>query len=156
MGKGIAGNQRGTALVTFTLLLTALLGFAALGIEVGTWYVMRAELSKAVDAAALAGAANIASPNLNLVTLAQDFGDANFAPGYLGTAGTGSAATTAGSAQSRAVPPTTTDHLRHAPRFCPHTGGNLTGSAASPLLPRVQRTSGRGPAHRGGPPVRCP
>jgi Flp pilus assembly protein TadG len=92
MGKGTAGNQRGTVLVTFTLLLTALLGFVALGIEVGTWYVMRAELSKAVDAAALAGAANIASPNLNLVTLAQDFGDANFAPGYLGTASTGTAA----------------------------------------------------------------
>ena len=85
MGKGIAGNQRGTVLVTFALLLTALLGFVALGIEVGTWYLMRAELSKAVDAAALAGAANIASPNVNLAALAQDFGDANFAPGYLGT-----------------------------------------------------------------------
>ena len=85
MEKGIAGNQRGTVLVTFTLLLMVLLGFVALAIEVGDWYVTRAELSKAVDAAALAGATNIASPNLNLVALAQDFGDANFAPGYIGT-----------------------------------------------------------------------
>ncbi len=92
MRKGIAGNQRGTTLLTFTLLLTALLGFVALAIEVGTWYIMRAELSKAVDAAALAGAANIASPNLNLVALAQDLGDANFAPGYLGTPASGSGA----------------------------------------------------------------
>jgi Flp pilus assembly protein TadG len=92
MRKGIAGNQRGTTLLTFTLLLTALLGFVALAIEVGSWYVTRAELSKAVDAAALAGAANIASPNLNLITLSQDFGDANFAPGYLGTVASGSGA----------------------------------------------------------------
>ncbi len=92
MKRRTAGNQRGTAIVSFTLLLTALMGFVALGIEVGTWYVMRAELSKAVDAAALAGAANIASPNLNLAALAQDFGDANFAPGYLGTAGSGAGA----------------------------------------------------------------
>jgi hypothetical protein len=53
---------------------------------------MRAELSKAVDAAALAGGANIASPKLNLVALAQDFGDANFAPGYLGSAASGAGA----------------------------------------------------------------
>ena len=92
MEKGIAGNQRGTVLVTFALLLMALLGFVALAIEVGDWYVTRAELSKAVDAAALAGATNIASPNLNLVALAQDFGDANFAPGYMGTVASGSGA----------------------------------------------------------------
>ena len=61
--------------------------------------------------------------------------------------GTGSAAITAGSAHSSAVPDATTDHLRHAPR--------LTGSAASPLLPRNQ-SRGCGPAHRSGPPVRCP
>ncbi len=85
MRKGTAG----TTIVSFALLLTALMGFVALGMEVGTWYLMRVELSKAVDAAALAGAANIASPNVNLAALAQDFGDQNFATGYLGTEGSG-------------------------------------------------------------------
>ncbi len=88
MRKGTAG----TTLVAFTLLLTTLMAFVALGIEVGTWYLMRAELSKAVDAGALAGAANIASPNLDLAVLVRDFGDENFSTGYLGTANSGSGA----------------------------------------------------------------
>src|ERR1035438_724140 len=72
------------------------------------------------------------------------------ATALIGEADTGSAAITAGSAHTRAVPATTTDHLRHAPRLCPrklrpHPDGNLTGSAVSPLLPRNQSTSGRGP-----------
>jgi Flp pilus assembly protein TadG len=92
MRKGILLDRKGTVLVSFTVLLTALAGFIALGIEMGTWYVTRAELSKAVDAAALAGAANIASPNLNITQLAQDFGDSNFAPGFIGTAGSGNGA----------------------------------------------------------------
>ena len=71
-------------------------------------------------------------------------------------AGTGSAAITAGKAHSSAVPPATIDHLRQAPRLGPRTDGSLTGSAASPLLPRNQSTSGTRPAHPCGPPVRCP
>ena len=85
-------DTAGTTIVSFTLLLAALMGFVALGVEVGTWYLMRVELSKAVDAAALAGAANIASPNVNLAALAQDFGDQNFATGYLGTESSGAGA----------------------------------------------------------------
>ncbi len=87
--KNIINNQKGAILVIFALSLIVLMGFAALGTEVGRWYLTRAELSKAVDAAALAGAANISNPNIDVPTLAQDFGMENFQPGYLGTPGTG-------------------------------------------------------------------
>jgi uncharacterized protein YegL len=89
MGGLAAADRKGTVLVSLAVMLVLLMGFIALGIEAGTWYVLRAELSKAVDAAALAGAANIASPNLNLTALAQDFGNENFGAGYLGTPATG-------------------------------------------------------------------
>jgi uncharacterized protein YegL len=82
-------NQRGAILVIFALALVVLIGFAALGIEVGQWYITQAELSKAVDAAALSGAANISNPYVSVTALAQDFGMANFQPGYLDTPGTG-------------------------------------------------------------------
>ena len=70
-------RREGSILVSLAIMLTALMGLIALSIEVGSWYLLRAELSKAVDAAALAGAANIASPNINLSVLAQDFGNEN-------------------------------------------------------------------------------
>jgi len=82
-------NRRGAILVIFAVALVALIGFAALGIEVGQWYITQAELSKAVDAAALSGAANISNPYVSVTALAQDFGMANFKPGYLDTPGTG-------------------------------------------------------------------
>jgi len=87
--KNIINNQKGAILIIFALSLTVLVGFAALGTEVGRWYLTRAELSKAVDAAALAGAANISNPHIDVRILAQDFGLENFQPGYLGTPGTG-------------------------------------------------------------------
>ena len=82
-------NQRGAILVIFTLALVMLIGFSALGIEVGQWYITQAGISKAVDAAALSGAGNISNPYVSVTTLAQDFGMANFKPGYLDTPGTG-------------------------------------------------------------------
>jgi Flp pilus assembly protein TadG len=85
-------SQKGAVLIIFALLLTALVGFSALAVEVGRWYLARAELSKAVDAAALTAARNISNPNVNLVTLAQEFGFENFPVGYLGTPGEGDGA----------------------------------------------------------------
>jgi uncharacterized protein YegL len=87
--SNIIKNQKGAIIVIFALSLIVLIGFAALGTEVGRWYLTRAELSKAVDAAALAGAANISNPTINVPTLARDFGMENFQAGYLGTPGTG-------------------------------------------------------------------
>ena len=52
-------DERGVFAVIFALMLLVLLGFMALGVEAGRWYLVRAELSKGVDAAALAAARNI-------------------------------------------------------------------------------------------------
>ena len=58
-------NQRGAFVVIFALSLLVLLGFVALGIEGGRWYLVRAELAKGVDSACLAGAKNISNPSRN-------------------------------------------------------------------------------------------
>ena len=85
-------NQKGTILILFALLLIVLLGFGALAIDVGNWYAVQAELSKSVDAAALAGARNISSEDngkVDMQTLIQDVGRENFPAGLLGTPTTG-------------------------------------------------------------------
>ena len=63
------------------------MGCVALGVEVGRWYVVRAELSKAVDAAALLGAQNISNPHLDVLDLVEKIGQANFRPGIFNTVG---------------------------------------------------------------------
>ena len=49
-------SERGQSLVLAALAMVAMLGFAALAIDVGYWFSQRGEVQKAVDAAALAGA----------------------------------------------------------------------------------------------------
>jgi hypothetical protein len=83
--KNIIPNQSGVILVLFCLMSTALIGFAALGMEIGRWYLVRAEISKAVDAAAMAGAKNISNPYVTVDTIVQDLGKENFPPGYSAT-----------------------------------------------------------------------
>lgn len=83
--KRLSNNQSGSIIITFAILLTVLLGFTALGFEVGQWYLIKAELSKSVDASALAAAKNISNPHVDLETLVDDFAHENFAQGYLGT-----------------------------------------------------------------------
>ncbi len=76
-------------MVIFALMLLVILGFTALGVEAGRWYLVRAELAKGVDAAALAAARNISNPNVSPAALAEEFGVENFHAGYLGTPGAG-------------------------------------------------------------------
>jgi hypothetical protein len=87
--KSHNGEEAGTVLIAFALLLFILLGFCALGMEAGRWYMVRAELSKSVDAAALVAAKNISNPFVAPRTLAEEFATANFPAGYLGTPGSG-------------------------------------------------------------------
>jgi len=82
-------DQRGAFIVIFALILLVLLGFAALGIEAGRWYLVRAELSKSVDAAALVAAKNISDPHYDSKKLAEEFGYENFHGGYLGSPASG-------------------------------------------------------------------
>jgi Flp pilus assembly protein TadG len=85
--KRRARGENGTILIAFTLFILVLLGFAALGIEGGRWFMVRAELSKSVDAASLAAARNITNPLATVTpqSLALDYAAENFPVGYLGT-----------------------------------------------------------------------
>ncbi|WP_028571498.1 vWA domain-containing protein [Desulfonatronum lacustre] len=85
-------NEQGAVLVTFAVMLMVLLGFTALAYEVGYWYLVRSELSKAADSAALSAAANISNPYVAPEVIAEDFGYENFSPGFLGTPLSGSEA----------------------------------------------------------------
>ena len=87
--KRTIDNQRGAFVVIFALSLLVLLGFVALGIEGGRWYLVRAELAKGVDAACLVGAKNISNPFVTPTTLAEEFGRENFEAGYVGTPASG-------------------------------------------------------------------
>ena len=80
-------NQRGSLLVMTAFSLLAIFGMAALGVEVGRWYVVRAELSKTVDAAVLVGAKNFSNPYLETATLVEAVAEANYTPGLFGTQG---------------------------------------------------------------------
>ncbi len=86
--------EAGTVLIAFALFLFILLGFCAIGMEAGRWFMVRAELSKSVDAAALAAAKNISNPFVDPSTLAREFAAANFPSGYLGTPASGAGAVT--------------------------------------------------------------
>lgn len=73
-----AADDRGAVSVLVALLLVALLGFAALVIDVGALYAERAELQTGSDAAALAIAQDCAEGNCgNPTVTAQYFADQN-------------------------------------------------------------------------------
>jgi len=80
-------KQQGIFAMVTALTIMSLFAFTALGVEAGRWYIVRAELSKAVDAAALVGAKNISNDYLVTEDLMAEVGQANFSPGFLGTEG---------------------------------------------------------------------
>jgi hypothetical protein len=89
MNNPAHGRPRGSILIAFALFLVVLLGFAALATEAGRWYLVRAELSKSVDAAALIAAKNISNPFVSPRTIGLQFAQENFPVGYLGTPAVG-------------------------------------------------------------------
>jgi Flp pilus assembly protein TadG len=76
-------SQRGYALIYMCVVLAVLLIFTGLAVDTGRAYVVQAQLSKAVDGAALAAARNLNSgdPKAEAITVFR----ANFPAGYLGT-----------------------------------------------------------------------
>ena len=70
-------GERGGVAVLVALALTALLGFAALVVDVGLLWAVRAEAQTAADAAALAGAARLADGPTRTVTAVRQYLDAN-------------------------------------------------------------------------------
>ncbi len=90
-------NEKGAVLIIFALLFIVLIGFTALAVDVGRWYTVKSELSKSVDAGAIAGAKNISNPYLGTdghLRLAEEVARENFSAGYLMTPGSGEGAVT--------------------------------------------------------------
>jgi len=90
--KRIARNARGTIVVMLALSIVFLLCFVAVATEAGRWYLLRAELSKSVDAGALAAAKNISNPYVSTTAIAKDYCVENFPAGAYGTPSTGAGA----------------------------------------------------------------
>ena len=83
MTRPHTGNERGYVLIYMALILTGLMLFSGLALDAGRSYVVRAELSKAVDGAALAAArgTNSSDSRSEAVRVFR----ANFPSGKLGT-----------------------------------------------------------------------
>ena len=77
------GREDGFALVYMAATLTGLILFSGLAVDSGRAYMVKAQLTKAVDGAALAAARNLnlGNPKAEAVRIFK----ANFPPGYLGT-----------------------------------------------------------------------
>lgn len=64
----LADDRGGVIIVMFALMLPVLLGFMGLGIEVALWYSNKRDMQAAADAAAIAGAYEIAEGRTSNVT----------------------------------------------------------------------------------------
>jgi hypothetical protein len=74
--RGVRGDG-GYLVIWVALLLPVLIGMAALGVDVGMWYVSANEQQKAADAAALAGAARLPSDPTAAAATARQVASAN-------------------------------------------------------------------------------
>src|SRR5688572_1233846 len=81
--RSVAGREEGFALVYMAATLATLMLFSGLAVDSGRSYVVKAQLTKAVDGAALAAARNLNSgnPEAEAGTIYR----ANFPVGYMGT-----------------------------------------------------------------------
>src|SRR5580704_13504129 len=86
-------RERGFAIMFYATMLFFTIGCVGLAVDVGTIYLIKARLSAATDAAALAAgrsvnlALNIGQAQTNAVASANQFFAANFPNGYLNTLG---------------------------------------------------------------------
>jgi Flp pilus assembly protein TadG len=81
--RSVVSNQKGFALAYTAVLMTGMLLFTGLAVDSGRAYMVKAQLSKAVDGAALGAARNLNSGNPRQEAI-QIF-KANFPDGYMGT-----------------------------------------------------------------------
>jgi Flp pilus assembly protein TadG len=81
--RSISHNQKGVALIYMCVTLTVLLLFTGLALDSGRGYVVKAQLTKAVDGAALGAARELNSGTPEVK--AQQVFSANFPSGFLGT-----------------------------------------------------------------------
>ena len=84
--RNLVANQQGIYLIFSAIAVIVLFAFAAFGIEVGRWYSIQAEVSKAVDGAAFVGAVNRGNfDDMEFDQLVKDVANANFPAGMIGT-----------------------------------------------------------------------
>jgi len=87
-------GQRGFAIIFYATMLFFVIACVGLAVDVGTIYMIKARMSSAVDAAALAAgrsvnlATTLSTAQSNAVTTADNFFAANFPNGYFNTVGT--------------------------------------------------------------------
>jgi Flp pilus assembly protein TadG len=87
-------KQRGSALLLHAVMLIGTVGMVGLAVDVGTIYMIKARLSAAVDAAALAAgrsvnlANTVAQAQTQATAAAHQFFNANFPAGFLNSIGT--------------------------------------------------------------------
>ncbi|CZQ80916.1 Hypothetical protein Tpal_134 [Trichococcus palustris] len=77
--KRLKKEEQGQALIMVALMLTVLLGFAALVVDVGNLYVQKSQLQNAADAAALAGAQDLGTA-IDAEATAKNYAEANGVP----------------------------------------------------------------------------
>ena len=90
---GRHSRERGMAIIFYATMLFFVIGCVGLAVDVGTIYMIKARLSSAADAAALAAgrsvnlALTIGQAQSNAITTANQFFAANFPNGYFNTIG---------------------------------------------------------------------
>ena len=77
-------REKGIALVYVAVFLVPLLACTGLAVDLGRGYLVRVALARAVDAAALAAARNIAADSSQALRAANNIFNANFPAGFLG------------------------------------------------------------------------
>lgn len=113
MGIAVRRKEAGQTLVFVAIGLVALMGFAGLGVDMGILRYQKRLQQSAADAAALAGASNLASSSGGIISGAQAASAAN---GY--TDNSGGATCTANSGAIGCVSVT----VNHPPASGPHSG----------------------------------
>src|SRR5262245_3066320 len=111
-------NERGLALIYIAVTLTTMLLFTGLAVDGGRAYVVKAQLTKAVDGAALGAARALNSGNPRLE--AERIFKANFPLGFMGTSSVTDPTTAANFFQS---------HVDNA------TGVNIVNVQAQAVMP---------------------
>lgn len=70
-------NNKGNVAIILCLLITALFGFSAYVIDIGTVYIEKAKLSNAIDSAALAGVLELPNDASKAISVAQQYLQSN-------------------------------------------------------------------------------
>jgi Flp pilus assembly protein TadG len=84
IGRNDHARDKGVALVYVGVFLVPILLCTGLAVDLGRGYLVRVALAKAVDAAALAAARNIAGDRSRALDVANNIFNANFPAGFLG------------------------------------------------------------------------